>query len=132
MPAQATANSVMASAKRLIELRQDCRSRSKNGGDQRAGVADTDPPHEVDDGESPADGDGDAPDARALDEQVADGVQHHHGQQEDDAEAEEPSVRGGTGQHDGADLVRDRGEGVAGLDDRRSPVVRDCACSSML
>ena len=29
MPALATANSVMASAKRLIELRHDCRSRSR-------------------------------------------------------------------------------------------------------
>ena len=42
----------------------------KNGGDQRAGVADTDPPDEVDDGESPADGNVDAPDADALGEQL--------------------------------------------------------------
>ena len=45
----------------------------ENGGDQRAGVADTDPPDEVDDGEAPADGDVDAPDADALDDQPADG-----------------------------------------------------------
>jgi hypothetical protein len=38
----------------------------KDGGDQCAGVADTDPPDEVDDGEAPADGDVDAPDAVPL------------------------------------------------------------------
>ena len=48
--------------------------------------------------------------------EVADGVEQHHGQHEGDAEAEEPSVGGGTGQHDGADFFRDRAEGVAGLD----------------
>ena len=37
---------------------------------------------------------------------------------EDDAEADEPAVRGGPGQHDRADFFRDRAEGVAGLDDR--------------
>jgi hypothetical protein len=90
----------------------------KDGGDKRAGVADSDPPDEVDDGEAPADGDGHAPDADALQKQIADGVQHHHGQHESEAEADEPSVGRGAGQHDGADLFRDRAEGVAGLDDR--------------
>ena len=41
----------------------------KNGRDQRAGVADTDPPDEVDDGEAPGTGDGNTPDADALVEQ---------------------------------------------------------------
>ena len=72
IPAQATANSVMASAKRLMELRHGCRNNSKNGGDQRAGVADTDPPDEIDDGKAPADGNIDAPNAHADDKQVAD------------------------------------------------------------
>jgi hypothetical protein len=108
----------MASAKRLMELRHDCRSNKKDGGDERAGVADSDPPHEVDDGEAPADGDGHAPDADAFQEQVADGVEHHHRHQKGDAEADEPSVRRGTGEHDRADLLRDRAEGVAGLDHR--------------
>ena len=80
-------------------------------------MADTDPPDEVDDGEAPSDGDGDAPDADAFEEEVSDGVEHHHGEHEGDAEAEEPSVGGGTGQHDGADFFRDRAEGVAGFDD---------------
>ena len=41
----------------------------QNRGDQRARVADTNPPHEVDDGEAPGIGNGDAPDADALQEQ---------------------------------------------------------------
>ena len=41
-------------------------------GDQRAGVADADPPHEVDDREAPGDRDVDAPDADADVEQPAD------------------------------------------------------------
>ncbi len=43
----------------------------QDGGDQRAGVADADPPDEVDDVEAPADGDVDAPDADAPEEQVS-------------------------------------------------------------
>ena len=81
-------------------------------------MADSDPPHEVDDGEAPADRNGYAPDADALEEQVSDGKQHHHRQQEADAEANEPPIRGRTGQHDGADFFRDRAEGVARLYDR--------------
>src|SRR6266567_3071596 len=80
-------------------------------------MADADPPDKVDDGEAPSDGDGDAPDADAFEEEVSDGEQHHHGEHEGDAEAKEPSVGGGTGQHDGADLFRDRTESVPGFDD---------------
>src|SRR5271167_569831 len=51
----------------------------KNGGDQRSGVTDTDPPDEIDDGEAPANGNVDAPNSDAFDDQPADGhVQHHH------------------------------------------------------
>src|SRR5262249_37656871 len=54
----------------LLEEKQD-------GRDQSSGVADTDPPDEVDDGESPADGNVDAPDPGAAREQVANcRVQH--------------------------------------------------------
>ena len=113
-------------APRLPQQQQD-------GGNQRAGVADTDPPDEVDDGESPTDGNVDAPDADAFDEQVGDGEQQHHGQQERDAEADEPAVRSGTSQHDRADLVGDRAKGVARLDDRCALVfewlVHDSICS---
>jgi len=58
-------------------------------------VTDADPPHEVDDGEAPSDRDGHAPDADAFQDQVSDGVEHHHRQHEGNAEAEEPSVRSG-------------------------------------
>ena len=44
----------------------------QDGRDQRAGVADADPPDEVDDREAPADRHVDAPDADALDEQLGD------------------------------------------------------------
>ena len=74
MPAQTTAKMVIASAKRLMELRHCCLKSKKDGGDQRAGVADTDPPDEIDDGEAPAHGDiGDAPDADALEKQPGHG-----------------------------------------------------------
>ena len=81
-----------------MELRQRLLQQQQNGGDQRAGVADTDPPDEVDDGEAPADRDVDAPDADAPEKQVADGEQHHHRQHEAEAEADEPAVgrRGGS------------------------------------
>ena len=108
-------------APRLPQQQQD-------GGDERARVADTDPPHEVDNGEAPADRDGVSPDPDALQKQVADGVEHHHREHEGDAEAEEPAVRRGTGQHDGADFFRDRGEGVARLDDRSSFDLRLSSC----
>ena len=87
MPAHITANSVMASAKRLIELRQLCLSSSKNGGDQRAGVADTDPPDEIDDGESPANGNVDAPNANALEEEQRDASSSRLQQAEGDGDA---------------------------------------------
>src|SRR5437660_8941042 len=45
----------------------------KDSGDQSSRVANTDPPHKVDDGEAPADGNIDAPDAGAPHQQVADG-----------------------------------------------------------
>jgi len=51
MPAQATAKSVMASGERLIDVRI-AGLQEKNGGDQRAGMAESDPPDEIDDGES--------------------------------------------------------------------------------
>ena len=46
----------------------------KNRGDQRSGVANTDPPDKVDDGEAPANRNIDAPDASALEEEIADGA----------------------------------------------------------
>src|SRR5882724_7799077 len=82
----------------------------EDGGDQSSGVADSDPPDEVDDGESPSDGDIYAPNSNSANEEIADGVEQAHGDQEGEAEPNEPSVGRGASEHDGADLVRDRGE----------------------
>ncbi len=121
-PAQATANSVIASAKRLIDVRHFWCKQQQDGRDQRAGVADADPPHEVDDGEAPGHRDVDAPDADALEQQIADGVEQHHHEREGDGEADPPAARRPPRQRDGADLVRDRAEGVARPDDGRRAV----------
>src|SRR5881227_171410 len=90
----------------LIQEEQD-------GGDERPGVADTDPPDEIHDGEAPADGDVDAPDARALGEQPADG----EGQQASEAEGNQkthvPAEGSRARENNGADLVGDRPESVA-------------------
>ncbi len=104
-------------APRLPQQQQD-------GGDQRAGVADADPPHKIDDGKSPADGNGDAPDPDAAHKQITNRVQHHHGQQESHAESDEPPARGRPREHDRADLVGDRGKGMPRLDDRSSAAGR--------
>src|SRR5208283_4189785 len=95
----------------------------KDGGYERARMPDTDPPHEVDDGEAPADGDVDAPNANAFDKQVAERVQQHHRDQEAGSEADDPAERGRPRQDDGADLVGNRGERIPGLDDGR-PLIR--------
>ena len=102
-----------------MELRQDWPQQEEDGGNQSSGVSDSDPPDEVDDGESPADGDIYAPDSNPANEEIADGVEQAHGDQEGEAESNEPSVGCGASEHDGADFVRDRGEGVPGLDYRR-------------
>ena len=72
MPAHMTAKIVIASAKRLMPVRQFWRNRNRIGADQRAGVADADPEHEVDDVERPADRLVVAPHADAGRDQVAD------------------------------------------------------------
>jgi len=112
MPAQATANSVMASAKRLIELRQVWRSRQRIA--EISVPAWPMPIHhtKVDDGESPTDRNIDAPDPRTFDEQVSQAHHQHVHHPEHDQEADDPSERYGTAQHDVADLLADGGEGV--------------------
>src|SRR5579859_1061112 len=92
-------------------------------------MSDTDPPDKVDDGEAPADGDVDAPNAGALHEQVAEREQQHHRDQETGSEADDPPKRGRARQHDGADLVGNRGERMPGLDDW-GPLVRYIFCNS--
>ncbi len=54
----------------------------QNGRDESAGVPNADPPDEVDDRESPADGNVQAPDARALEEQLRQRLQENQNQQE--------------------------------------------------
>jgi hypothetical protein len=65
----------------------------QNGGDQRAGVADTDPPDEVDDGEAPRAGNGDAPDADALEEEPGHRDEHAGGDGRRQEQAAEPRNR---------------------------------------
>src|SRR6202011_755258 len=84
----------------------------KNGGNQRAGVADTDPPHEIDDGEAPTDGNVDGPDSDAFNDQPADGDGQHAQHGKCDCEACEPTQSCGTGQNRGADLL---GYGLIGM-----------------
>src|SRR6267378_2303164 len=91
----------------------------QNRGDERAGVADTDPPDEIDDSKSPADGDVDAPDAGAFDDQPADGDGHHAHEAEGNQKSDVPAERGWTRQNNCTDLVRDRAVGVPRADHRR-------------
>ena len=90
----------------------------KNGGNQRAGVADTDPPDKIDDGEAPADGDRDAPNADALEEQITDGKQQHHGQAGTGRQSRRTSRVGRGTSSTITDFVRDGGKRVPRLDDR--------------
>jgi hypothetical protein len=90
----------------------------QNRGDQRAGVADADPPDEVDDVERPADRSVVAPDADTGDEQISQRVEQHHHQQEGDAEADVPPARR-LPRDDLGDLVGHRPGGVTGLDEQR-------------
>ena len=69
----------------LLEQQQD-------RGDQRAGVADTDPPDEVDDAERPADRDVVPPDADALVQRPGDGDHQHAEQRQRDGEAGPPAL----------------------------------------
>ncbi len=79
----------------------------QNRGNQRAGVADANPPNEIDDGESPADGDVDAPDADAFGKKVRHGNEQEHYQEKCAGKSENPPFRRTAGEHDGADLVGD-------------------------
>src|SRR5262249_28037878 len=105
---------VDGSAPLLIQQEQD-------GGNQRAGVADTDPPDEIDDRKAPANGNVDAPDADALDDEPGDsnGQQHHDG--EGEAKAGEPAHRNRTREDDRGNFVGDRGVAVPRFDHRRKP-----------
>src|SRR5882724_6367875 len=67
-----------------------------------------DPPHEVHDGKSPADGDIDSPDANAFVEQIADGDREQHKQKKGTGEYDHPEQRRASRENDSADFFRDR------------------------
>ena len=84
----------------------------QNGRDQRAGVADTDPPHEVDDGEAPGHRDVDAPDADAHQKQVGDRRHQQRHQAHADGQAAQPAQADGPLQHGIGDRVGHDAEGL--------------------
>ena len=88
--------------------------KEKNGRNQGAGMADTDPPDEVDDGEAPGGRDSDAPDANALDKQEGyDQVQKHQ-KGKAHQETDYPARGRAASEHDGADLIGYRSKRMAG------------------
>ena len=123
----------MASAKRLMELRQVCRSSSRMA--EISVPAWPIPIHQtkLTMAKPHAHGNVDAPDADALEEQIPDGEKQHHHQREGDAKTEEPPIRSGTGQHDRADFFGNGGKGVTRLDDwsLRRFVDRSCFPNSL-
>ncbi len=122
MPAQATANSVIASAKRLIDVRHSCRSSSRIAEisvpawpmpihQTKLMMSKPQPDREVD-----------APDADAVEEQLADGSSRTISSENADAERREPPRRGvRCAGRTVADLVGDRRRACARADDRRHP-----------
>ncbi len=91
----------------------------QNRRDQRAGVADADPPDEVDDVERPADRNVVAPDPDALGQQVGERDRQAHQKHERDARDDEPRERRVLRQDDRRQLVGDRPEAVPRRDDRQ-------------
>jgi len=79
----------------------------KNGGDQRPGVPDSDPPDEVGDCKRPGDRDVNSPDPHAVDHQKSYNDVEQHQQAKGDQKAENPAGRRRTRQHDRANLVCD-------------------------
>src|ERR1019366_8489801 len=86
----------------------------QNGRDQRAGVTDTDPPDEVDDGEAPAYGDVDTPDADANQEQVSNRRHQNRHQAHADGQARQPAQAYRPGQHGIGNRIGHRTEGLPG------------------
>src|SRR5713101_1513200 len=99
VPAQATANSVIASAKRLIEVRQVWRRSSRMA--EISVPAWPMPIHHT-----------------KL--TIAKRQQEKHQQRKPDGKTEKPAARSASGQNNGADFLGDRGVAVARPDDRRS------------
>ena len=112
MPAHMTAKMVMASEKRLIAGPPLLVQQQEDRRDQRAGVADADPPDEVDDREAPGHRDVDAPDADADVKEPGDGDGQdlEHGEAGQEADPPPSGVR--LGQHHLAERIADGFERV--------------------
>src|SRR5271154_212657 len=80
-------------------------------------MADTNPPNEIYDGESPANRDSNSPNSYALYQQIGNGYVEQHQEGEGDGETEHPALRGAAAQHDRADLIGDGRKRIAWLQD---------------
>src|SRR5271155_2095607 len=87
----------------------------KDGGDERSGMANANPPNEIDDGESPRDGNADSPDAHTFEQEICDGDVEDHQQAEADGKTNHPALRRASSEDDRADFVRNAAEGLARL-----------------
>src|SRR5690348_9261118 len=87
-------------------------------------MTDSDPPHEIDNGEPPGDRNIDAPDAYADGEEVADGSEEHHDDEKRQAKTYIPTPGRPRGLHNVTDLISDRLEGLPRSDDRRGTQLR--------
>jgi hypothetical protein len=118
MSAQMTAKMVIASAKRLIARAPLLAEEEEDGADERSGVADAHPEHEVDDRPAPADGVGDTPDAGAFPDQPRDDGAEHGEHRRGERKGSKPA---GSGRFfdDLADLVGDGCKIVLPLHERR-------------
>ncbi len=84
-------------------------------------MANTDPPHEVDDGEAPANRNVDAPDADATIEQVGGGEQQQIHQAEEEGKTPKPAQCDRPPQYNRHDFIGDRLQRMAGREDRCLP-----------
>src|SRR5215472_9618849 len=75
-------------------------------------MADTDPPHKVDDGEAPGYRDGNGPNADALQKEPGDGDRKQRDPAACDHEPAPPAQRRMAGQHDARELLGNRLESV--------------------
>src|ERR1051326_9618438 len=81
-------------------------------------MADTDPPDKIDDRESPAYRDVDAPNSHALGQQVAHGNVQHAKNARRQSDNQYPEHRRVLREHDAGKAIGDGAEGLAGTDDR--------------
>src|SRR6185312_1462055 len=80
----------------------------QEGGDQRAGMTDSDPPDEIRDGESPRDWNFNAPNADSFREQIGDRDSEHDKKEQAEPERTPPEQRHLAGEHNRTDLFAHR------------------------